>query len=65
MARISRNMEAVAREKATFENWSTLKRQESQAVAEAMELCTKVEDSEPSARLLPEVSMAGGGAKVE
>jgi len=41
MARINRNLEGVAREKATFNNWLTLKQQETQKMAEAVELCLK------------------------
>lgn len=38
MARIARNMESVEREKATFSDWLTRKRQESQSIAEAADL---------------------------
>jgi len=48
MARISRNLEGVAREKATFDNWVTLKRQECQEMAEAAELCLKAPAPETS-----------------
>lgn len=41
MARIGRNLEGVAREKATFNSWLTLKQQECQCMAEAVELCLK------------------------
>ena len=41
MARISRNLEGVAREKATFDSWVALKRQECRDMAEAAELCLK------------------------
>ncbi len=41
MARIARNVEAVAREKATFERWVVAKKQEAQSMAEAAELCLK------------------------
>jgi len=41
MARIGRNLEGVAREKATFNSWLTLKQQECQSMAEAVELCLK------------------------
>jgi hypothetical protein len=39
MARISRNLDGVAREKATFNSWLTIKQQEAQSIAEALELC--------------------------
>jgi hypothetical protein len=41
-ARISRTLEGVAREKATFNGWLSLKQQECQSMAEAAELCLKV-----------------------
>lgn len=48
-ARISRNMEALARDKARFNNWVTTKEQESQSMAEAIELCSKTpSSSEPA-----------------
>jgi hypothetical protein len=40
-ARISRTLEGVARERATFDNWVTLKQQERQGMADAVELCLK------------------------
>jgi hypothetical protein len=53
MARISRNLEGVAREKETFESWVTLKRQECQSMAEAAELCVEPAVSEPADASLP------------
>ncbi|MGC2246376.1 MAG: hypothetical protein WA609_07210 [Terriglobales bacterium] len=41
MARISQNMEGVAREKETFASWLTLKQRECQSMADAVELCLK------------------------
>jgi hypothetical protein len=41
MARIGHSLEGVAREKATFNSWLTLKQQECQSMAEAVELCLK------------------------
>jgi hypothetical protein len=46
MARISQNMEGVAREKETFSSWLTLKQQECQSMADAVELCLKSPASE-------------------
>jgi hypothetical protein len=69
-ARISRSLEGVAREKATFNAWLTLKQQESQSMAEAAELCMKASIDE-EARATPEVNMAkaaaasSGGARQE
>jgi hypothetical protein len=55
LARISRNLEGVAREKATFNNWLTLKQQESESMAEAVELCLKSSVSESNGASLQEV----------
>jgi len=41
LARISRNLEGVAREKATFNSWLTLKQQECENMAAALDLCLK------------------------
>jgi hypothetical protein len=48
-ARISRNMEALARDRARFNSWVTTKEQESQSMAEAVELCLQTPGSEPVA----------------
>jgi hypothetical protein len=48
MARISRNMEGVAREKSTFSSWQSLKQDETQSMSEALELCLKSPVSEPA-----------------
>ncbi len=53
MARISRNLDGVAREKETFEGWVTLKRQECQSMAEAAELCLESAVAEPASASLP------------
>ncbi len=53
MARISRNLEGVAREKETFESWVTLKQQECQSMAEAAELCLESAISESASASLP------------
>jgi hypothetical protein len=47
-ARISRNMEGVEREKASFADWLTLTHQETQSMAEAVEMCAKSPGSEPT-----------------
>jgi len=46
--RLRRNLDKVAREKATFGNWLTLKQQESANITEALELCTKSTVAEPA-----------------
>jgi len=53
MARISRNLEGVAREKETFEGWVALKRQECQSMAEAAALCLESAISESVSASLP------------
>ena len=63
MARIGRNQEGVAREKTVFNNWLTMKQQESQSISEAAELCSKSGMPEPARGLLPTVSAAAAGAK--
>jgi hypothetical protein len=60
-ARISRSLEGVAREKATFNAWLTLKQQESQSMSEAAELCMKVPVHEQTTAT-PEVSMGKAAA---
>jgi hypothetical protein len=47
-ARIGRNLEGVAREKATFDSWVTLKQEECRSIAEAAELCMKLPAPEPA-----------------
>ena len=47
-ARIGRNLEGVAREKATFDSWVTLKQEECRSIAEAAELCMKLPACEPA-----------------
>ncbi|HTZ32752.1 MAG TPA: hypothetical protein VMH31_09860 [Methylomirabilota bacterium] len=46
--RLRRNLDGVAREKATFGNWLTLKQQETANIGEALELCTKAAATEPA-----------------
>src|SRR5271157_251004 len=61
--RLRRNLDGIAREKATFGNWLTLKQQESQSMAEAVELCLKPQVSEPASNSLPEVSLVNASTK--
>lgn len=58
MARINRNMEGVAREKATFSNWQTMKQQEIQDMSEAAELCVTPKAPEVASVSPPDNSMA-------
>lgn len=61
-ARINRNMEALARDKARFNAWVTTKEQESQSMAEAVELCLTSPGSEPPASREREMSAAAGNS---
>jgi hypothetical protein len=49
LARINRNLEAVAREKARFASWQTLNQQEAQKISAAAELCLKPAAADPPA----------------
>jgi hypothetical protein len=49
MARIVRNLDAIAREKATFGDWLAIKQQETHNMLEAAELCLKAPSAEPLA----------------
>jgi len=57
-ARIGRNLEGVAREKATFDSWVTLKQEECRSIAEAAELCMKLPAPEPAIALPSNGGMA-------
>jgi hypothetical protein len=63
-ARISRNMEALARDKARFNAWVTTKEQESQSMAEAIEWCLKSPASEPVASRGRELSAVAASSPV-
>jgi hypothetical protein len=49
LARINRNLEAVAREKARFTSWQTLNQREAQNISAAAELCLKPAAADPPA----------------
>lgn len=65
--RISRNLDGVARQKATFAEWVTSKQQECQDMAEAIEICSKSPVSAPASSSSnspsPEVSLMRANAK--
>jgi hypothetical protein len=68
MARINRNVEAVAREKARFTNWVATKQHETQTMAEAVELCLKSSSTESAGSTAQESAMsaaAGAGPTVK
>lgn len=67
-ARMSRDMEALAKDKARFSSWVTIKQEEAQSMSEAVELCLKSQVSEaastPAAGLSMAATASGGtGAK--
>jgi hypothetical protein len=62
MVRITRNLDGMAREKATFESWVGVKQQEIEKIAEVVELCAKPEAVEPVSAALAKVAVAGAGA---
>ena len=64
MERLRRNLDGVAREKETFASWVAMKQQESQSMAEAVELCTKPSGAEPANGSLSEVRTVEAGAKL-
>jgi hypothetical protein len=61
--RLRRNLDGMAREKATFGNWLTLKQQESQSILEAVDMCLKPSTPEAPSTPLDEVSLAGARVK--
>jgi len=61
--RLRRNLDGMAREKATFANWLTLKQQEAQRMTEAVDLCLKPPVKEPASSALPEDSLVSAGTK--
>lgn len=63
--RISRNLDGVARQKATFAEWVNAKQQECQGMSEAVELCSKApaSASAPSNTPSSEVSLMKVNAK--
>jgi hypothetical protein len=48
--RVSRNLEGVAKEKATFNTWLAMKKQETQNMSEAVDLCLKAPAPEPAGK---------------
>jgi hypothetical protein len=48
-ARVNRNLEAVAREKAIFNRWRAMKQKEVQSISAAVDLCLKRDAPEPAA----------------
>jgi len=60
MARINRNLDGVAREKAALESWMTVKQQEIANIAEVVDLCVKPQALEPVSS--PLAKAAGAGA---
>jgi hypothetical protein len=63
MERVRRNLDGVAREKATFGNWLAMKQREAQRMAEAVELCAKAPGADASSGSVAEVSLIDASAK--
>ncbi len=63
LERIKRNMEGMAREKAAFGSWLTVKQQESQSISEAVDLCLKPAPEPEPAASLAEMALPEGVAK--
>lgn len=63
MARAARNLDGVAREKAAFNSWLTMKQQECRSISDAAELCVKSLVPEPATAPPPTLSMAAAGGK--
>jgi len=64
MVRITRNLDGMAREKATFESWMAVKQQEIEKIAEVVDLCSKPEAVRPVSALLAKAAVAGAGEPV-
>jgi hypothetical protein len=62
MGRINRTMEGIARDKARFSNWQSMKQEETQSMTEALDLCLKSPVTEATTASLPEASTASGMA---
>ncbi len=60
MARVARNLDGVAREKAAFNSWLTMKQQECRSISEAAELCVKATVAEPATPSALSKAAAGG-----
>jgi len=61
-ARIARNLDGMAREKAAFSSWLGMKQQELQAISEAVDLCLKPNSDETSI-LISHASAAATSSK--
>src|SRR5208283_1944569 len=62
MARITRNLDGVAREKAAFDAWQTLKKQAAESMAEAVELCLMPTAPEAASAPLAKAVALGAGS---
>ncbi len=62
MARIARNLDGVAREKAAFDAWQTLKKQAAESMAEAVELCLMPTAPEAASAPLAKAVALGAGS---
>lgn len=57
--RINRNLDEVKQEKSAFTRWQALKEQEAERMTEAIGLCSKSPDSEPTAGSVPALREVG------
>jgi hypothetical protein len=65
MVRINRNLEGIAREKSTFNDWLALKKQEAESMSEAINLCAKATPiSKPAPAPIAVAAAAGAIIKV-
>ncbi|MGA7399839.1 MAG: hypothetical protein WCC99_11330 [Candidatus Sulfotelmatobacter sp.] len=62
MAKITRNLDGVTREKAAFDSWQTLKKQAAESMAEAVELCLMPANSEAASAPLAKAAALGAGS---
>lgn len=62
MARVTRNLDGVAREKSAFDSWQTLKKQAAESMAEAAELCLMPAASEATSAPLAKAAALGAGS---
>ena len=61
--RVKRNLDEVAREKALFDRWLTIKQEEVRSISTAVDLCLKREVAEPDIGPLAKAAAAGAAAR--
>ncbi|MFZ1051775.1 MAG: hypothetical protein WBP65_20475 [Candidatus Sulfotelmatobacter sp.] len=63
MARIAPNLDGVAREKAAFDGWQSMKKQATESMSEAVELCLKWPGPEPAHPSLADAATVGAAPR--